>query len=142
MALTSIAGTNVLINNETVASTATVYSNWIQCQAGYAFQLWLLIDNASSSPELNVYLDSSPFTANDTSGYLNYGGVASVAPTGTDVTKYITVTVATAVTTKNQLIAYRDASLDFPFLALRVRVTGTASNGANTKVTVLMTRYD
>jgi len=120
-----------LINNQTVAATATVTGSWVPVGSGFAFGVWLAASSALGTSQLTLVLHASPYDAN----VLN-ATTASAA-------QYISQTLVTdTASAENALIAYDpNTAMKYPVCAVRALLTGGAANPADTLATVLLTKY-
>ena len=139
-----LAGTRKIIDGVTCNATATVYSkslqdnpaqatnSWIDASYGEAFSVWVNVSSATGTGNVTVYADLSPLSPK---GH----GMAYDATT----TQYYTAFTLGTVTSDNVLAMFSAAdlgkyNLDYPFVSMRIRVTGTGSNPTDTVVTAYL----
>jgi len=128
-------GSYKMIDNATVASTATVYSQvngssgWLAVESGFAFTLWYWIYSLAGTAQVSIYLDVSPYSS------------SALAGESTDAKLYTTETVVSGHTTESTLVRYSPTVLGSPCMSVRVRAVGGASNETDTVCTVLLTKF-
>jgi len=137
-----IAGMLKVIDGVTCNATATVYSSinstfsqtdaWIPCQSGESFSIWVTAASAGGTCNLDTYADLTPlgediaYNSTDTSKYVSVKLDSSALAADDTLTRYTSATLT-------------NADLDYPFRKMRIRVVGSATNPADTVVTVYLT---
>ena len=131
-----IAGTWHALDDETVASTATVNSDWKDCSSGEAFSVWATLAS-TGTPDVNIFVHMSPF-------------FASTLDSSTTTASYVAHKMVDALATKTALQGPYHANnnadnkvhLDYPFRSYRISVTGDGSNPSDTSVNVWVTEFN
>ena len=134
------AATQLVLSAATVNATATVYSSnggyWFDARSGESFNVWATLAS-TGTPDVNIYIDISPFTAD-------------LAYNSTDTSKYASIKLVDALATKTALQGPWNAqnnadsskAIDYPFCKYRIRVVGDGANPADTAVSVWVTSFN